>query len=510
VPQSERELERLFELSLDPLCVANFDGYFTRVNPSFVRTLGYTSEELLSRPFLDFVHPADRGRTQEAFDQNSRGDEGVRFENRYIHSDGSERWLEWTTRPVVNQGLIYAAGRDVTDRRRAEARLRDAQRMVEAGRDERRMLADQEAALRRVATLVARGAPPQEVFAAVTEEVGMLLPVEFAYMGRYESDDTVTLVAGWSRTGDLFPSGARHILGGKNLGTLVFETGRPARIDTYADSSGPLGVAARDWGVRSAVGTPIIVEGRVWGVMAAGSTPEQKLPAETEARLASFTELLATAIANAEIRSDLAASRARTVAAGDDTRRRIERDLHDGAQQQLVTLGLELRAAQAEVPLELGELKGELSHLAEALSGVLDELREIARGIHPAILAEAGLGPALKLLARRSPIPVELDVHIDRRLPERVEVAAYYVVSEALTNAAKHAQASVAQVDVDATDSIVELAVRDDGVGGADPAQGSGLVGLSDRVEALGGRIEIASPAGRGTTVLVTIPIDGG
>jgi signal transduction histidine kinase len=151
-----------------------------------------------------------------------------------------------------------------------------------------------------------------------------------------------------------------------------------------------------------------------------------------------------------------------------------------------------------------------LSHLAEALSGVLDELREIARGIHPAILAEAGLGPALKLLARRSPIPVELDVHIDRRLPERVEVAAYYVVSEALTNAAKHAQASVAQVDVDATDSIVELAVRDDGVGGADPAQGSGLVGLSDRVEALGGRIEIASPAGRGTTVLVTIPIDGG
>jgi signal transduction histidine kinase len=319
----------------------------------------------------------------------------------------------------------------------------------------------------------------------------------------------VTLVAGWSRTGDLFPSGARHILGGKNLGTLVFETGRPARIDTYADSSGPLGVAARDWGVCSAVGTPIMVEGRVWGVMAAGSTPEQTLPAETEARLASFTELLATAIANAESRADLAASRARIVAASDETRRRIERDLHDGAQQRLVSLGLELRAAQAVVPPQLGELRGELSHVAETLTGVLGQLREIARGIHPAILSEGGLEPALKTLARASPIPVELDVCIDGRLPERVEVAAYYVVSEALTNAAKHARASVVQVDVGATASIVELVIRDDGVGGADPVQGSGLVGLNDRVDALGGTIELASPAGRGTSLRIRIPIEG-
>jgi PAS domain S-box-containing protein len=512
VPQSQSELERLFELSPDLLCVANFDGYFTRVSPSFERTLAYSSEELLSRPSLDFVHPADRARTQRAFDRRSPHDEVVRLENRCICSDGSERSLEWTIRPVANQSLIYAAARDVTDRRRVETQLRDAQRMVQASRDELLMLAEEQAALRRVATLVARGAPPDELFGAVTEEVVQLLPVECACLGRYESDDTLTVLASRTPAGvpPPFPVGARLTLEGKNVMTLVFEARRPARVDSYADCSDSIGVAIREWGIRSAVGTPIIVEGRLWGGIAAGSRREQPLPADTEARLACFTELLATAIAHAETGAALAASRARIVAAADETRRRIERDLHDGAQQRLVSLGLELRAAQAVVPPQLGELKGELSHVAETLTGVLGQLREIARGIHPAILTEGGLEPALKTLARGSPIPVELDVRTDRRLPERVEVAAYYVVSEALTNAAKHARASVVQVDVDATDSIVELVIRDDGVGGADPVQGSGLIGLNDRVDALGGTIEIASPAGRGTLLRVRIPIARG
>jgi signal transduction histidine kinase len=251
-----------------------------------------------------------------------------------------------------------------------------------------------------------------------------------------------------------------------------------------------------------------MVEGRIWGVIAAGSSLKQPLPADTEARLASFTELAATAIANAESRAALAASRARIVAAADEERRRIERDLHDGTQQRLVSLMLELRAAAAE-PCEMGQLREQLARTELALGGVLEELREISRGIHPAALSRSGLTPALRALARRSAVPVDLDLRADWRLPEPVEVAAYYVVSEALTNAAKHAHASVVRVELDAHDSIVQLAISDDGVGGADPEQGSGLVGLSDRIEALGGTLEVTSPAGSGTTLLIEMPIDG-
>jgi signal transduction histidine kinase len=373
-------------------------------------------------------------------------------------------------------------------------------------------LAEEQAALRRVATLVARGAPPEEVFAAVTEEVGRLLSVEYAHLGRYESDGTtMTIVAGWGRIGDpIAPRGGRRwSLGGKNVSTLVFETGRAARIDGFADASGPLGVAAREDGVDSGAGTPVIVEGRLWGVMSTHLPLGQPLPADTEARLASFTELVATAIANAESRAELKASRARIVAAADETRRRIERDLHDGIQQRLVSLGLELRAAQATVPPQLGELECALSRVAEGLETVFDELREISRGIHPAILSEGGLGPALRTLARRSAVPVVLDLHAERRLPERVEVAAYYVVSEALTNAAKHAHASVVKVELHAHEAILQLAIRDDGLGGADPSRGSGLVGLSDRIEALGGTLEVTSPTGSGTTLLIELPVEG-
>jgi signal transduction histidine kinase len=241
--------------------------------------------------------------------------------------------------------------------------------------------------------------------------------------------------------------------------------------------------------------------------MSVSSKQPGPLPVDTEARIADFAELVATAILNAETRTELTASRARVVAAADETRRRIERDLHDGIQQRLVSLGLELRSAQATVPPRLGELEGELSHVAEELVGVIDELREISHGIHPAILSEGGLGPALRALSRRSPIPVELELHAERRLPEPVEVAAYYVVSEALTNAAKHAQASVVLVELDTHDAVSRLTIRDDGIGGADLSQGSGLLGLRDRIEALGGTLEVASPAHNGTTLLIEIPL---
>jgi signal transduction histidine kinase len=370
-------------------------------------------------------------------------------------------------------------------------------------------LAEEQAALRRVATLVARGAAPEEVFAAVTEEVGRLLPVDIAGMARYEPDHTQTVVASWGKAVDHLPVGTRRPLGGRNLGTIVYETGRPARMDSYADASGPVGLTARETGFRSSVATPIIVEGRRWGVVIAGSSGEEPLPADTEARLSGFTKLVATAVANAESRAALAASRARVVAAADETRRRIERDLHDGTQQRLASLMLELRAAQAAVPPELGELEGEVLSVTEGLAIVFDELREISRGIHPAILSKGGLAPALGALARGSGVPVELDLHAVRRLPEHIEVAVYYVVSEALTNAAKHAHASVVRVELEAGDTTLRLAIRDDGVGGADPAKGSGLVGLCDRIEALGGTLQVTSPAGSGTTLLIETPLAG-
>jgi signal transduction histidine kinase len=234
---------------------------------------------------------------------------------------------------------------------------------------------------------------------------------------------------------------------------------------------------------------------------------EQPLPPDIEVRLAGFTELVATALANAEAQAALTASRARIVATADATRRRIERDLHDGTQQRLVSLGLGLRLAQSTVPAELPELEAEIGQAAEELNGVVEDLREIARGIHPAILSEGGLGPALRTLARRAAIAVELEVAAITRLPEPIEVAAYYVVSEAVTNATKHAHASVVKIVVEERDNCLHLSICDDGVGGVDTTHGSGVIGLRDRAEALGGSIEVSSPPGEGTKIAVRLPL---
>ncbi|MCU1450509.1 MAG: hypothetical protein JWP02_2679, partial [Acidimicrobiales bacterium] len=304
--------------------------------------------------------------------------------------------------------------------------------------DELTRLAAEQTSLRRVATLVARGAAPEEVFAAVTGEVGKLFHVDVASLNRHEVDGTVTLVAGWHASGRPMPLGRRPALAGENLGSIVARTGRPGRIDSYTDAPGPTAAAARELDMRSGVAAPVIIEGRVWGLILAGSSREAPLPPDAEARLAEFTDLVAAAIANAESRAEVAASRARIVAAADESRRRIERDLHDGTQQRLVSLGLDLRATETAVPPELTELRAQLARAATGLGEVVEELQEISRGIHPPILSRNGLGPALKALARRSAVPVELDLRADERWQEQVEVAAYYVVSEALSNAAKH------------------------------------------------------------------------
>jgi signal transduction histidine kinase len=363
-------------------------------------------------------------------------------------------------------------------------------------------LVQEQAALRRVATLVARAVPTGEVFAAVTREVGLLCDADLARMERFEPDARGTAVGDWSATGDDREVGIRPA----DVTALVHRTGRPARIDDDGNASGPVADSAHGRNTRATVGVPISVGGRLWGVMTVSTTRAEPLPADTEARLAGFTELVATAIGNAEAQAALTASRARIVATADTTRRRFERDLHDGVQQRLVSLALHLRGpVRAEVPPEADKLTAQLDGIAAEIGGVLDELRELARGLHPAALADGGLRPALKTLARRSAVPVRLDVCVDRRLPEPVELAAYYAVAEALTNAAKHAQATVVDVDVQAGEDVLHVRVRDDGRGGADPAGGSGLVGLTDRVEALGGRLSLRSPPGAGTTVQIAL-----
>jgi signal transduction histidine kinase len=367
--------------------------------------------------------------------------------------------------------------------------------------------ADEQTALRQVATLVARAAPPEEVFAAVAEEAGRLLGAHRAVLSRYSPEGAV-VVASWSSASDALPVGTKWAISGHNLHTMVFEGRLPARMDDYTAAAGPA-AEARDRGVRSGVGVPISAGGRLWGLMIVSSTREDPLPADTEARLAGFTELAATAIVNAESQAALAASRARIVAAADLTRRRIERDLHDGAQQRLVSLALRLRAAQTAVPPGAGELAQQLEGAVTDVIGVLEELRETARGLHPAMLAEGGLRPAVAALARRSAVPVLLDVRVPGRLPEQAEIAAYYVVAEALTNTAKHAHATAVDVRVAAGDDVLHVRVRDDGLGGADFGHGSGLIGLRDRAEALGGQIRLDSPPGAGTTLEITLPLGG-
>ncbi|MEV6926640.1 DUF4118 domain-containing protein [Dactylosporangium sp. NPDC051485] len=368
----------------------------------------------------------------------------------------------------------------------------------------------QQAALRRVATLVAAGAPPAEVFAAVALELGRLFKGFGAALTRYEPDGTVSRVSGYDESGHPLPPALNVGIEGDNLASTIARTRRSARVDDYDAATGPIAVAVRALGVRASIGVPVVVEGKLWGITMIMSWQPGPIPADAEQRLVDFTDLLATAIANADNRAQLIASRARLVTTADEVRRKIERDLHDGAQQRLVSLALELRMAADSVPAELPAVRSLLSQGVQGLNEMHKSLRELGRGIHPALSSQGGLAPALKTLARRSTVPVELTLDIGRRLPERVEVASYFVVSETLANAVKHSHASVVLVVATADTTRIRLSIRDDGIGGADGSRGTGLVGLQDRVEALGGRLTVLSPPGRGTALTVEIPIENG
>jgi len=368
-----------------------------------------------------------------------------------------------------------------------------------------RWIAAEQAALRHLATKVAQGVPPSDVFDAVAREMAQVLGTPNIVIARYEPDGTAVVTAGSWNYEQIVASGTRWELEEGTISNLVFHTRAPERVNQYR-GDGKLSTQLRERGVFSSVGCPIMVDCDLWGVAIASSVTPEPLPAGTEECMLEFTELAATAIANAQIRADLIASRARVVAATDETRRRIERDLHDGTQQNLVSIGLKMRTIETSMPPELDQLRKQLSETAGDLDNAVAELQKISRGLHPALVTKGGLRPALTTLARRSATPVQLNVSANRRLPEHVEVTIYYMVSEALTNVAKHANATMVFIDFTTSDELIRLSIRDDGDGGADPTRGSGLIGLIDRANALGGQMEILSPANGGTTLHVEIP----
>jgi signal transduction histidine kinase len=368
-----------------------------------------------------------------------------------------------------------------------------------------RFVAKEQAALRRVATLVAQAAPPQAVFDAVCEETGRLIGATTVNLAHFTADGINVTISGWSLRGVHVPTGTRLPLAGESINALVQRTARPGRIDGYEDLGGPLAARLRRLGVRSEVGAPVVVDRKVWGALIAGTDKPVPLVAGTEDRVASFAELIATAVANATAHAELVASRARIVTTAQEARRRLARDLHDGAQQRLVAALIALQLADERFdhdPSEARELlRTALGHTRDGLA----DLRELAAGVHPSILTNRGLRAAVDALAGRGPLPVDVEAPAGR-YPPHVEAAAYFVVAEALTNVAKHAQATHAEVRILDSQDVLDVRVGDDGRGGAD-VDGGGLRGLADRIEALGGTVAVESPAGAGTRLHVRIPL---
>jgi PAS domain S-box-containing protein len=813
--RAEREAQRIFEMSPTLLAVAGFDGYLRRFNPAFA-VFGYSREELLARPWIEFAHPEDRERMLQAVASLERGTDVVELENRIICSDGSLRWVQWNTRVVPEEGLFYAAGRDVTEGRRAaaeQAALRRVATMVAretapeavfaaVGREvgevlgvdathlgrfdadgtvvsvaqwgrypgvpigaryslegdsvsarvlktsrsarmdgyseapgviaatvrelgiqhsigvpvsvagriwgvmvattkgpkpfsaqaesrleaftelvatavsnasaqaEVRTLLDEQAALRRVATLVAEGAPAQELFANVVEEIGNLLGVDAVGLGRNHEDESMSPLAMWAADGDHPPTqrmrtkpgslmwdivhtgkparkedwstvesltativrdqmgirssvgapihaggrlwgaivvhsktptlppdtearlerfaalvvtalenararaevqgladeqaalrrvatlvahgadagavfdavtaevaelfnvwaslarydddvltvvahrgdfvhvGDRYPLGGTNVTSIVLRTGRTARLDDYGEATGRIGEVAQRAGVSTVVAAPVVVEGRTWGVLVAQWRDRRGAPDDAEERLARFAGLLDTAIANADSRDQLAASRARVLAAGDDARRRLVRDLHDGAQQRLVHTTVTLKLALRALSENPSQAEANLMEALSAAERATAELRELAHGILPSVLTRGGLRAGVCALVSRLDLLVDVDVSQERLHPD-IEASAYFIIAEGLTNVVKHARATRAAVRATIEDGGLTLEIEDDGVGGADP-EGHGLLGIADRVDALGGRLLIESAPSGGTRLTARLPLSAG
>jgi signal transduction histidine kinase len=363
------------------------------------------------------------------------------------------------------------------------------------------------APLRRVATLVAREPSRAEVFAAVTQELGELLGAQRTTLLRVESPEWALVEAGWSAgAAPPVPAGHRGAIDGRGILGRMLRVAAPVRMEDFDQVGGEVAALMRELGIRSAAAGPIILRGRVWGALTAAWPEGVPMPVGAEGRVGAFAELVAQAIENAETREELAASRARLVRAADEARRRIERDLHDGAQQRLVAAALELTLLERWLERDPEDARSILARIREQLECGLAELRDLARGIHPAVLTERGLEAALDALIQRAPMAVELRAAVPERPDAAIEAAAYFLVSEALTNVAKYAHADTVSVDVARVGDALVVTISDDGVGGADLERGSGLRGLADRVGAIGGRLELTSPPGEGTQLRAHLP----
>ncbi|MEA2382094.1 MAG: hypothetical protein QOH72_2065 [Solirubrobacteraceae bacterium] len=509
---NEQRLRSVVHSMAEGLIVRDANGLITDCNAAAEEILGRRREELRGhRPEAVLGAIVDSDGAAVAAEQ-LLGEGALRtgapeagFVAGVRHADGERRWAAVNSAPVLGAtgrpGGVVTTLADITERREAEQRLVASERAT-------RVLAEEQAALRRIATLVAAEPTPAALFARVTEEVAGLLGVPSASLVRYGADDDATAVATFIEAGtEGVTAGAVMALDGDTVVARVYRSGHTERLDSYETASGALAQRLRSLGFRSSVAAPVSVGGRLWGALVASTREPQGLAEDAERRLCDFAELVAQALANADARDELAASRARLVEVGDAERQRLERNLHDGAQQRLVALALQLRLVDARLGPDAEAARRDLVEAREQLDHALSELRELARGIHPAVLTDRGLKAAVDALVNRAPVPMEVADIPDARLPEPVETAAYYLIAEAVTNVAKYAQATHVAVSVRADNGSLVVRVSDDGVGGADPSGGTGLRGLSDRVEALHGRLRVESPPGGGTRISAEIPI---
>jgi PAS domain S-box-containing protein len=489
VQLAEQRSRALLDAIPDGMLRLTRDGTALDIRPDAHTALLGPPEEMIGRNIRDLL-PSEIADLVIPCIERTLGSSSLNTIEYELSIGGVSRWKEARMVPS-GDGEVVAMSRDITEQRQAES--------------EQKRLAAEQASLRRVATLVAGNAAPEQVFQTVTEEVCRLLGLRTAVLHRFESAGTSAIVGKFGEPTGRFELGnVVDLEGGAAL--EVLRTGAPARSD-YAELVGTGALELRGLGFRGSVGVPITVAGVTWGALVVALREEEILPLETERRLQAFAELVGLAVGSADARDALAASRLRIIEASDTERRRLERNLHDGAQQRLVALMVGLRLAQAELKTRPAEAGALLESLTEELTEALTELREIAQGIHPAVLTERGLGAALDVLGARTPLPVSLDVRLPERLPEPVETAAYYAASEALANVVKHSHATRASVRVERFDGLVRVEVSDDGVGGADPERGSGLRGLRDRVDTLDGILRVESPPGQGTHVRVELPV---
>jgi PAS domain S-box-containing protein len=495
------------------VCILDREGRIVRFNPACERVTGWTSEEVVGRDARETVIPPE---DHAAFIAMIRGMVATGAPNpqqgQWVTRDGYRRVIAWANRPLRDeQGAVryvVTSGLDITERESAASELWALQAELRDRLEDLSRLAAEQAALRRVATLVAREPPAKDVFLLVTEEASRLLGAESGLLLSYdENHASATVVGHYTELATpAFALGTTLPVEGDTLSSTVPRSGRTGRLDSYAGLTGEIARRAREGQYRSVVAAPVVVAGRVWGLLVAATQRDEPLASNAEQRLESFAELVALALAGAEARRELAASRTRIVEAGDAARRRLERDLHDGAQQRLVAVSLQMRLARARVDKDPTAAAEILDEAGEQLAQGLEQLRELARGIHPALLTDRGLKAALAALSSRAPFPVGLDV-VDERFAQPVEVAVYYLVSEALTNAAKYADPTGVSVTVQRTDDGLAAEIADDGSGGANPDGGTGLRGLGDRVEALGGHLRIDSPPGAGTRIRAELPL---